>query len=225
MASILSIEDDADLQQALGMALYNAGYEVHYAFHGKEGYDKILSLHPDLILLDLMLPMMSGQEILKQVRVRPELRDIPVIVITALINDENKIERALQNQGDVHYIRKPFHLNELIELIGRTLRSTPKSQPLPPTVSKGVIRLDPKCRTVWINDRLVATLSPKKAKLLQILIESQGAVKRHKLLEKVWDSSGSAGALEKTIQRLREDLGPQECFRLVTTHDGYELVG
>jgi DNA-binding response OmpR family regulator len=74
-------------------------------------------------------------------------------------------------------------------------------------------------------DRLLATVSVKKAALLQSLLESPRAAKRHKLLEKVWGKSGRANTLEKTIQRLREDLGPQECFRLVTTPDGYELVG
>src|SRR5208282_2391358 len=154
MASILSIEDEPGLQQALGMALYNAGYDVHYAFHGKEGFDKILSLHPDLILLDLMLPMMNGLEILKEMRVRPELRAIPVIVLTALVDDESKIERSLQSQGNVKYLRKPFHLNELIDIIRQTLRSAPNRPPSPPIISKGAVRLDPKCRTIWIDDRL-----------------------------------------------------------------------
>lgn len=225
MASILSIEDDADLQQALGMALYNAGYEVHYAFQGKDGLDKILSLHPDLVLLDLMLPMMSGLDILKETRARPELRDIPVIVITALADDENKLERDLRNQGDVKYLRKPFQLGELIGLIARALRCAPGARPAPPSVSKGAVRLDPKCRTLWIHDRLAATLSPKKARLVQALLESAGPVKRRQLLEKVWGKSGSVSRLEKTIQRLREDLGPQESLRLVTARDSYELVG
>jgi DNA-binding response OmpR family regulator len=151
MANILSIEDDAVLQQTLSMALYNAGYEIHYAFNGKEGYDKILSRHPDLVLLDLMLPMMNGMEILKQMRLHAELRAIPVIVLTAMVDDENKIERALRQQSNIKYLRKPFQMSELIELIGRTLRSAPKNNPSSPPISKGVIRLDPKCRTLWIG--------------------------------------------------------------------------
>lgn len=213
------------LQQAFGMALYNAGYEIHYAFNGKEGYDKILSHHPDLVLLDLMLPMMNGMEILKKMRLHAELRAIPVIVLTAMVDDENKIERSLQQQTNVKYLRKPFQLSELVELIGRTLRSAPKKNSPTPPISKGVFRLDPKCRTLWIEDRFLATVSAKKAHLLQALLESSGPVKRRKLLEKVWGKSGRANTLEKTIQRLREDLGPQECSRLVTTPDGYELVG
>lgn len=226
MAVILSIEDDALLQQAFGAALYKAGYEIHYAFQGKEGYDKILSLHPDLVLLDLMLPMMNGLDILKQMRLHPELRAIPVIMMTAMIDDENKIEQALKQQSSVKYLRKPFHINELVDLINRTLHASPFKNRIPPSaIVKGVIRLDPKCRTIWIGDRLLATVSTKKVQLLLALLEADGAVKRSKLLEKVWGKAGQPNTLEKTIQRLREDFGPEQCFRLVTTRDGYELVG
>src|SRR5579863_2253170 len=198
MASLLSVEDDADLQQALGMALYSAGFDMHYAFNGKEGLDKVLSLHPDLVLLDLMLPMMSGQEVLKRMRATPELKTLPVIVLTAMADDENKLERELKNLGSVWYVRKPFNLRELTELIRRVLKTQAAQLPAPPSVSKGALRLDPKCRTLWIQDRLIATLSPKKARLVQALLESQGPVKRLKLLEKVWDREGEINTLEKT---------------------------
>lgn len=225
MASILSIEDDAPLQQALGLALYNAGYEVHYAFNGAEGFDKILSLHPNLVLLDLMLPMLSGVEILKRVRARPELGNLPFIVLTAMYDDEHRLERDLRDWGRVRYMRKPFDLRELLDLIRRTLAANPPGGSPPPAVRKGALRLDPKCRTLWIEDRLIATLSPKKARLVQLLLESPGPVKRARLLERVWARSAGLNALEKTIQRLREDLGPREGLRLVTTEEGYELVG
>ena len=71
---------------------------------------------------------------------------------------------------------------------------------------------------------MVATLSPMKASVLQLLLESKGPVKREKILQSVWGDSNSAAALEKTIQRLREDLGP-EGRRLQTTAEGYEIVG
>jgi len=225
VAAILSIEDEASLQQALGMALYNAGYEVHYAFNGAEGYDKILSLHPHLVLLDLMLPMLSGIEILKRVRARPEFKDLPIIVLTAMYDDESRLERDLRDWGRVEYMRKPFDVRELLERIRRALQSAPATAPRQPSVAKGAVRLDPKCRTLWIEDRLVATLSPKKARLVQLLLEAPGPVKRTRLLEKVWARASALNALEKTIQRLREDLGPREGLRLVTTNEGYELVG
>lgn len=225
MASILSIEDDASIQQALGMALYNAGFDVNYAFNGAEGFDKILSLHPNLVLLDLMLPMLSGIEILKRVRARHELQDLPFIVLTAMYDDESRLERDLRDWGRVKYLRKPFQIRELIEMIRRMLSVLPPGAPPPPSISKGTVRLDPKCRTLWIDDRLIATLSPKKARLMQLLLEAPGPVKRTRLLEKVWSRGGALNSLEKTVQRLREDLGPQVGLRLVTTPEGYEFVG
>src|SRR5258706_10153065 len=111
-------------------------------------------------------------------RHHPELRAIPVIVLTAMVDDENKIERSLQHQSNVKYLRKPFRLAELVNLIRQSLRSAPKNQASSKLVSKGAIRLDTKRRTLWIEDRLMATLSVKKAKLLQALLESTSAVKR-----------------------------------------------
>jgi DNA-binding winged helix-turn-helix (wHTH) protein len=88
----------------------------------------------------------------------------------------------------------------------------------------GEVRLDVKFRTVWVSDRMVATLSPMKAKVLEILLGAKGPVKREKLLQAVWGDLSSVPALEKTIQRLREDLG-DEGRRLQTTAEGYEIVG
>ncbi|MEE8425601.1 MAG: response regulator, partial [Elusimicrobiota bacterium] len=83
MSRILIVEDDADLVSLISHALYQAEYEVNYAFNGKEGYDKILSTHPDLILLDLKMPVLSGTDVLKLMAENTMLRDIPVIVMTA----------------------------------------------------------------------------------------------------------------------------------------------
>jgi two-component system, OmpR family, phosphate regulon response regulator PhoB len=224
MAKVLIIEDDGDLQQILSLTLSKDAYDLHYAFNGKEGYDKIVAVQPDVVLLDLMLPVLNGAEILKLVATNTALRDIPVIVMTAHGDKADMLETSLKAQGARAYLRKPFELAEVRSLVRRMLTQYPRVPITAAEVAKGQVRLDVKFRTLWISDRNVATLSPKKARLLELLLTAKGAVKRETLLKEVWDDPKAVPALEKTIQRLREDLG-MESRRLQTTADGYEIVG
>lgn len=225
MAKILIIEDDGDLQQMLSIALNQEGYEVHYAFNGKEGYEKILALQPDVICLDLMMPVLNGIEVIKLVTTNTLVRDIPIIVMTAHGDKADMLEHSIKAQGVREYLRKPFEISQLKGIVRRMLSQYPRKPAPPSQVAKGEVRLDTKLRTVWISDKMVATLSPTKADVLRVLIEARGAVKREKLLQNVWGGEASSSALEKTIQRLREDLGPGNGQRIQTTPDGYELIG
>lgn len=224
MAKILIVEDDGDLQNMLSIALNQEKYELHYAFNGKEGYEKVLSAQPDVILLDLMLPVLNGVEVIKLVTTNTLVRDIPIIVMTAHGDKADMLESSIKAQGVREYLRKPFEIAKLKSTIRRMLTQYPRKAAAPSQVAKGVVRLDTQFRTLWINDRMVATLSPTKAQVLRALIESKGALKRDKLLQAVWGDEGSEAALEKTIQRLREDLG-EHAQRLQTTAEGYELIG
>jgi len=224
MARVLIIEDDGDLQHMLSIALNQEGYEVHYAFNGKEGYEKILSVQPDCILLDLMMPVLNGVEVIKLVTTNTLIKDIPIIVMTAHGDKADMLESSIKAQGVREYLRKPFEIAEMKRQIKRMLTQYPRKAAAPAQVAKGSVRLDVKFRTVWINDRMIATLSPTKAQVLKILLDAKGPVKREKLLQTVWGDEGSASALEKTIQRLREDFGA-EGQRIQTVADGYELIG
>lgn len=224
MAKLLIIEDDGDLQQVLSVVFNREGYELHYAFNGKEGHDKMLALQPDVVLLDLMLPVLNGVEVLKLVATNTSLKDIPIIVMTAHSDKADMLEHSIKAQGVRAYLRKPFELGEIRSLVKRMLTQYPRNPITAAQVAKGEVRLDVKFRTVWIKDRMVATLSPMKASVLQLLLEAKGGVKREKLLQSVWGDASSVPALEKTIQRLREDLGA-EGRRLQTTAEGYEIVG
>lgn len=224
MARILIIEDDGDLQQMLSIALNQEGYEVHYAFNGKEGYEKILSIQPDVILLDLMMPVLNGVEVIKLVTTNTLVRDIPIIVMTAHGDKADMLEHSIKAQGVREYLRKPFEISSMKSLVKRMLLQYPRKPAPPSQIAKGEVRLDTKMRTVWIADKMVATLSPTKAELLRVLLEAKGAVKRDKLLQAVWGGEATSSALEKTIQRLREDLGAGG-QRIQTTADGYEVIG
>jgi DNA-binding response OmpR family regulator len=224
MAKILIVEDDGDLQNMLSIALNQEKYELHYAFNGKEGYDKILSIQPDVLLLDLMLPVLNGVEVIKLVTTNTLTRDIPIIVMTAHGDKADMLESSIKAQGVREYLRKPFEIARLKSTIRRMLTQYPRKAEAPNTVAKGVVRLDTQFRTLSVNDKVIATLSPIKAEVLRLLIQSRGPLKREKLRQGVWGNDGSDAALEKTIQRLREDLG-EHAQRLQTTADGYELIG
>jgi len=225
MAKILIIEDNGDLQQLLSLTFTKEGYEVHYAFNGKEGYDKILSIQPDIILLDLMMPVLNGVEVIKLVTTNTSVRDIPIVVMTAHGDRADMLENSIIAYGVREYLRKPFEFAEMKKIVRRLLAQYPRRPETPTQIAKGHIRLDVKLRTLWIDDVRVATLPPTRADLLGVLLAAPGPVNREKILQEVWHGEGSISALEKTIQRLRQDFGPKEARRLQTTEEGYEVLG
>lgn len=225
MARILSIEDDPALQHLLGLSLRPHGYEVHYAFNGQEGFEKVLALAPDLVLLDLNLPGMNGVEVLRAMQANRDARHIPVIVTTAHNDGANMLAHSVRALGAVEFLPKPVQIKELLARLKSLLANRPRAAEPARALAKGAVRADPRFRTVWIEDRLTATLPPKRFRLLKLLMEVPGPVPRGRLKEGLWERAVSDNALEKAIQRLREDLGPGESRRIQTTLEGYELVG
>ena len=222
MARILSVEDDADLQHLLSSVLRNQGHEVHYAFTGPEGFEKAVALNPDLILLDMMLPGYNGAEVASRLKATPATRDIPIIVLTAYQGRVDFFESAAKAAGVVEYLRKPVQFDELIPLIKRILRDRRGRAPFA-VWKRGVFRMAPDTRSVWVDGRLAATLPPKRFEVLFHLLQSRAEVAWKELVFKVWGRGGSKNDLEKTIERLRKDLGA-DGFRLTTTRRGYQLL-
>lgn len=230
MARILSIEDDAELQHLIGHVLFKEGYEINYAWNGREGYEKILSYDPDLILLDLMLPMMNGVELLEKLRNDKVAQGTPIIVVSALQDEVGMLGQSIRALGAVEYLRKPVNPNDLAAYVKRVLAQHPRpSRPpaaaAPEALRKGAVRADPQFRTVLVNDRLVATLSAKPFALLRCLMESAGPVSREDLLLKLGYGPRQSDALKQEVHRLRQDLGKAEMRRIRTTPEGYELIG
>lgn len=224
MAKILCIEDDPDLQKIVGEALVEKGHQVHYAFSGQEGLGKMASVDPDMVLLDLMLPGISGVEVIESMQADPRTRFIPVIVVTGYNDPASMLSRSLKALGAVAFVKKPINGGELCALIEVAMRSHPKKRPAQAEIRKGVLRADTRFRTLWVGEKLKATLPPKIFALLQILMEAEGPVRREPLLRKVWGPDAEEHVLAKAIQRLRAELGP-EGRRVQTVEDGYELIG
>ena len=222
MSRILSVEDDPDLQHLVSYALRNQGFEVHYAFTGPEGYEKALSLNPDLILLDMMLPGLNGVEVVKRLKQKKITRDIPIIVLTAYAADANFMESGVMALGAVEYMRKPLNMPDLVRTIKRLLGSA-RTKPAFAVWKRGVFRIVPESRSVWVNGHMVANLPPKRFEVLFLLIQSEGEVPWQELVAKIWGREGTKNDLEKAVSRLRDDLGP-EGHRLGTTRKGYQLL-
>lgn len=223
MTRVLSVEDDADLQRLLAITLAAEGFDMHYAFTGPEGFEKAVSLSPDVILCDMMLPGYGGPELIKRLKANDATRDIPIIVVTAYYDSASLVESEIRKLGIIEYLRKPVRLAELVRVLRRL---EPEKRPIvlcEPPVAKGRVRLDPASRGVWYDDRLIATLPPTRFCALRALAESSGPVDRTRLMKKVWNREDCESNLEKTIQRLREDLGTAAAL-LRTTADGYELA-
>jgi DNA-binding response OmpR family regulator len=220
--TILSVEDDPDFQHLISYALRNQGFEVHYAFTGKEGCEKALSLNPDLVLLDMMLPVMNGVEVIKELKKSKATRDTPVVILTAFPSETHFFESQVKALGVVEYLRKPVQMEELVAAVKRLLKGRP-SKPAFPVWKRGAVRIIADTKSVWIGARMIANLPPKRFEVLYHLLQSQGEVPWEELVLKVWGKDGTKNDLEKTISRLREDLG-SEAYRLGTTRRGYQLA-
>ncbi len=116
---ILVVEDDLDILRLVTFSLEKSGYEVLTAVNGKEGLEKATNDRPDIILLDLMMPFMGGAEMLERLKEIPDMKDVPVIILTARCDQQNIA--AIRAYGVSDYVTKPFGPTELMEKIENTL--------------------------------------------------------------------------------------------------------
>ena len=124
MAKILSIDDDPGLQDLVAEVLGREGHEVHWAFNGEEGYEKAQTFHPDLIILDMMLPTLNGMEVLRLLKAHKDLRDIPVVVVTAFSGEAAFKESAVRDLGAREYLQKPVPIDVLTTTVASLLGPT-----------------------------------------------------------------------------------------------------
>jgi len=182
-ARILVVEDEEALCALLDYNLKKEGFTVSLCRDGEEAITTVTDEKPDLLLLDWMLPKVSGIEICRQVRVRSELRDLPIIMLTARGEEDDRI-RGLDTGAD-DYLTKPFSMTELLARVRAVLRRTR------PTLSGDVatfgdIILDRETRRVRRADREVH-LGPTEFRLLDCLLQRPGRVfSREQLLDLVW---------------------------------------
>ena len=205
MALIYIVEDDESIREIESIALKNSNYIVSAFENAKEFYKKLDELVPDLILLDVMLPDVSGYDIVRKLRKRPATQDIPIIMVTAKTTEMDMI-KGLDGGAD-DYIKKPFSIMELITRVKALLRRTAKEEPKLLKLDDLVI--DHERHVVTVNNEPV-DLTYKEYELLRLLMGSQGIVMtREVIMRSVWDTDfeGETRTVDMHIKTLRHKLG------------------
>jgi two-component system phosphate regulon response regulator PhoB len=213
---ILVVEDEAPLVTLLRYNLEGAGFEVTEAVDGEEALIAIDERRPDLIVLDWMLPLVSGLEVCRQVRRKQETREIPIIMLTARGEEDDRI-RGLDSGAD-DYVTKPFSPTELLARVRAVLR---RSRPALSTemLEFADVTMDLAAHRVRRGRRSVH-LGPTEFRLLRYLMEHPGRVfSREQLLDAVWghDVYVEPRTVDVHVRRLRQALNDGEEPDLVRT--------
>jgi len=183
---ILIIEDEQPIRRFLKASLSNEGYRVSEAVAGEEGLRMASAQPPDLVILDLGLPDLDGQDVLKRLR---DWYTSPIIVLSARDQEPQKIQ-ALDNGAD-DYVTKPFGVGELLARMRTALRHAHRVGPEATTVTIGDLRVDLAARLVY-RDGLEVHLTPLEYRLLVTMIKHAGKVLTHRfLLREVWGPQDS----------------------------------
>ena len=215
-ARILVVDDETQIHRFLRPALEAAGYQVERAETGTDGLRLAAARSPDLMLLDLGLPDMDGQQLLARLRA---FSAMPVIVLSARDRDSDKI--AALDGGADDYIEKPFSVGELLARLRSALRHAQQRQQTPPVLRTGTLEIDSVQHEARLaGDRL--QLSPREFELLAMLATNAGRVLTHRqLLTAIWGPAHADDVqyLRVYIGHLRTKLGP-EGPRLIATEPG-----
>ena len=217
---ILLVEDEEKLARVVELELRYEGYEVEKAFDGRAGLDKALSGEFDLVLLDIMLPALSGMEVLRRLRKESQL---PVIMLTARDTVVDKV--AGLDSGADDYITKPFEIEELLARIRAALRKRP-ARPEGETLTAGPLVMDADRHEVTVNGTAVE-LTRREFDLLKYLLENkERVISRESLLDNVWcfDFVGVTNAVDVYIRFLRSKIDEAFDIKLIHTVRGVGYV-
>lgn len=224
MENILIIEDNQDVNLMLSQAIKEAGYNVKSSFTGTDGLNEIKTNSYNLILLDIMLPYKSGDQILKEVR---EFSSVPIIIISAKDMISTKID--LLKLGADDYITKPFDLGEVVARVESNLRRYSISVAEPNTVfTYKDITLNTNTKEVKINGNTL-DLTAKEYMILGLLIKNQNKVfSKANIYESIWNEEyiGDDNAIKTHLSNLRSKLkksNPDENYIETVWGLGYRL--
>lgn len=207
MGTILIVEDEADIADLVKYHLEREGLTARTVSDGKHALELIVRDHPELIILDLMLPGMDGLELCRRLRAQTATRAIPIIMLTARAEEVDRIVGLEVGADD--YVPKPFSPRELVARVKAVLRrAAPPVGPSEAPVSIGNLRLDPGRHEVTKGDRPIE-LSAMEFRLLEFFLRHRGRVfTRTQLLDQVWgqDRFVEPRTVDVHIRRLREKV-------------------
>jgi two-component system, OmpR family, phosphate regulon response regulator PhoB len=222
MAFILVVEDEADLQQILAYNLRQAGHEVITAPNGEAALGLVRQRAPDLMVLDLMLPGISGTDVCRQVKNDPATRHVAVLMLTA---KGSEIDRVVGFElGADDYVVKPFSVRELALRITAILRRQQGSD-AGTRVEFGKLRIDRDAHRVWVEGE-EAPLTALEFRLLCLLFDRRDRVQsRAALLDDVWGVSSDleTRTVDTHVKRLREKLGVAGAYIETVRGVGYRF--
>ena len=217
---IYSVEDDKDISNLINVTLSKQGYKVVSFYDGESFFDALNKELPHMILLDIMLPGMSGTEILGQIRSISKYNDIDVIIISAKSMILDKVHGF--DLGADDYIEKPFNILELISRVNAKFRRFKKDEEL----TIGDITLNLSKHTCTKGDEEIA-LTAKEFEILALLFSSKGDVlTREKILNSIWgfDAVYETRTVDMHIKSLRQKLNDEDKKLIATVHGvGYKI--
>ena len=219
MTTILVVDDDPAIREMIKMALTGGGYEVLMAGNTLDARQAIAKQAPDLILLDWMLPGQSGFEFARALQRDATQKLIPVIMLTARDQEEDKV--AALEVGADDYVSKPFSVSELLARIKAVLRRTTRDSDAE-VLEIGTLRLDPATHRVSVNNTSLE-LAPLEFQLLQFFMTHPERVySRQQLIDRVWGTSTyvEERTVDVHIRRLRKILEPSGHDQLIQTVRG-----
>jgi two-component system phosphate regulon response regulator PhoB len=209
-ARILVVDDEPDIAALVTYHLARESYQVRTAASGPEALQAIDRERPDLVILDLMLPGMSGLEVLGEIRRRESWRDLPVILLTARRSEPDRVEGLRLGADD--YVSKPFSPQEVVLRVGAVLRRVRQEPPAPvegKVLHVGPFVLHPAGARAEVDGRDLG-LTPTEFRLLETLMERRGRVQsRRQLLEAAWGVTASitTRTVDMHVKRLRTKAG------------------
>ncbi|HLU55630.1 MAG TPA: response regulator transcription factor [Pseudonocardia sp.] len=202
-ARVLVVDDDATVRDVVGRYLDEAGYQVDLAADGPTGLRAARERNPDAVVLDLMLPGMTGLDICRALRAEDER--LPIVMLTALGEEDDRVLGLELGADD--YVTKPFSARELVLRIGSVLRRSRPPEPAAEVLVDGGLRVDPVARRAHLDGRELA-LTTREFDLLAYLMAHPGrAYTRAELLAEVWGwEFGDQSTVTVHVRRLREKI-------------------
>ncbi|MCY3803127.1 MAG: phosphate regulon transcriptional regulator PhoB [Gammaproteobacteria bacterium] len=216
---ILLVEDEPAIREMVTFALGQSGYVIDEAEDSRTAEAKMSEHLPDLILLDWMLPNVSGLELLRRWKRNESTQEIPVIMLTAKVEERDRVDGL--DSGADDYILKPFSVKELSARIRAVLRRS--SGAIEDQVSVGPIKLDSKAHRVHVHEEVI-NLGPTEFRLLEFFMTHPDRVySRAQLLDYVWGRNMyvEERTVDVHIVRLRKLLKPLDCAHMIQTVRGY----
>jgi two-component system phosphate regulon response regulator PhoB len=228
MFRILVVEDERDIQDIIAYNLQQAGYDVLVAGRGDDALRLAKSQRPDLVLLDVMLPGLSGKQVCASIRADPTIATTPIIMLSAKGEEVDRIVGLEVGADD--YVTKPFSMREVLLRVQTLIRRTATQRPQMPMQASfefGVLRVDVPAHRAWVEDSELA-LTALEFKLLVTLHDRKNRVlRRATLLTDVWGVTMdvTTRTVDTHVKRLRQKLGEAGNYIHTVRGVGYRFAG